>query len=193
MNPRGERRAAKWEASGRTPTFPLTRCCESAIPSVSFSGGELDSATLAALRAINPRYVVKYDICTTNGFGPGHHLYEKDGEQDGSALLRMVFPLQYDLDRQWPEGGPRAPGPWLIEAVKRHLAKPSADEQLSAAVEAEEQRERKNERDREEHAKHFGKEMGPWVRAHLTGQRRGGVNAARRRSKKDPKVQVAVK
>lgn len=76
------------------------------------------------LQKIDKNFEVVYDRCTSaNDQEPSHHLYRVlsygGGPMDDRLVLEMS--LQYDMTKAWPEGRPRAPGRWLIQAIKERL------------------------------------------------------------------------
>lgn len=188
MNPRGERRMRKWDKLGRQPVCPMTRCTLAALPTSSYSGGELSKHDEAELKRIDSKFRVVYDVCTTNGFGPGHHLYREVDMQDGSPVLQLEFSLQWDIDMKWPEGRPRAPGPWLIEEVKKRLRTCSVDEQIENMIEKSEAADRAAAKEFDQENMDRAKDLAPWAKAAMEGGeyhgRRVRLNASRPRGKK---------
>lgn len=110
------------------PRRPLSRCIRADICPASwvFENGPEEAVVAEELRRIDRGFEIIYDRHTapwTRLDGPAHHLYRvvKRGGTPSDDELVLEFSLQDDIGKSWPLGTPRAPGRWVIPAVKARL------------------------------------------------------------------------
>lgn len=123
MNAAGLIRFRKWEAGGKKGLKPLTDCIAAVFLDVQYYKGDMvDSALERRLREIDPQFEIIYDRCTTShNMEPGFHLYRrvKGLPETSGRQLKLEFSLQKDCNQPWPLGGPREPGPWVIDEIRK--------------------------------------------------------------------------
>lgn len=129
MSPVALTRMQRWRENGPQP--PLTQCQRCDLGDSAWVGGEPPSSVFLNLRQIDPYLEIIYDRFTAKGDQPGHHLYYRQrtaGSPMGDTLV-LQWSLQEDISVPWPQGKPRAPGAWVVDAVKkRHLKFQDGDE-----------------------------------------------------------------
>lgn len=126
MNDAGIIRFRKWEMNGKKPLAPLPDCVAGVFMDVHYFKGTVDEMVeprlFRALHAIDPAFEIMYDRCTTRGGSdPGFHLYRRTEGMAGlsSRRLQLEFSLQHDMTKPWPQGGPREPGMWIIDHIRK--------------------------------------------------------------------------
>lgn len=126
MNDAGIIRFRKWEMNGRKPLAPLPDCVAGVFMDVHYFKGTVDEMVeprlFRALHAIDPRFEIMYDRCTTSGgSGPGFHLYRRTEGMAGvsNRRLQLEFSLQRDMTKPWPQGEPCEPGMWVIDHIRK--------------------------------------------------------------------------
>jgi hypothetical protein len=120
---------------------PLARCLRLEIPQAGYAC--TDHFLMARLKQrirdeIHSSFEIVFDWSTSgsNGLLPGHHVYQvvqKAGIPSYDELM-LVMSLQNDDTQVWPKGVPRAPGEWVIEALKKRL-NPEVQNEIVESVE----------------------------------------------------------
>jgi hypothetical protein len=122
LSPRGQLRRERWESGdGQQP--PFTECLRADIADASWGCYRVPPELSAAIRTIDPRFELIYDPFTLppGDRRPAFFLYSVKFDRNGGRdALRLEIPLQWDMEYAWPDGGPRAPGAWLVDAYRRH-------------------------------------------------------------------------
>ncbi len=195
LNGMGEARRQKWLANKCKPLKTvLKRAQAAAFPQSSYHGINADPDTMRVLHSIDPNFEIIYDMHTAKQYGPGHHLYRrvKGDRLSADRELVLEFSLQYDLDKPWPEGVPREPGRWVVDAVRQRLKGRTLDEKdpVEQAIEDQDRMQDKADAEVLEMEQHFEKEMRPLLQKVDDGRALKGKH--RRYRPKDRKTTVQV-
>jgi hypothetical protein len=171
-------RLERWLRTHNAPRKPLTECRRGDL---ILSGGAyvpVPRDVSDAVRAVYHEYEILFDLVTTDGRGPGYHLYRRKGPGGcpSDDLLRLEAPLQYDMEQLWPLGRPRYPGMWFLPLLKAaEKARQPGDE---AAIEARNLRESRESimGDFAKHDREYDDSMGMVLRELAIPIHRGYMN-----------------
>ncbi len=119
------------EASTGIVQSPMQRCCRLEIPRKSYISHDPYRLGYIA-QSLKPlgNFEIIYDWATAggNGMKPGHHIYRllRRGGIPSLDTLYLVWSLQRDDTKMWPNGEPFAPNAsncqFIIEKIKRMLS-----------------------------------------------------------------------
>lgn len=113
----------------RGPRPPMQFLYRRDLPLITWIGGDYEPSMEIALQNLDRGFEVLYDrSCAPSDMSPSHGLYRclRRGGSPNDDYFVLEFMLQYDMDKGWPHGKPRAPGMWLVEEVKKRMAKKDA-------------------------------------------------------------------
>jgi len=104
---------------------PMSMCTRADIPEAHclIHDDATVRRTVKAIRRLDPTLTILYDRATTcSAMMPGYHVYR----DIGGGRLVLVTSCQANMNAIWPNGGPRKPGLWLVDALLR-MCRPVED------------------------------------------------------------------
>lgn len=122
LSPRGRLRVQRWQDDGEGQP-PFTDCLRADIVHASWGCWRAPAELTAAIKRIDPSFELIYDpvTLTPGDSQPAFFIYSVKINRNGLRdALKLEIPLQWDMHSEWPEGRPRAPGIWFIEAYREH-------------------------------------------------------------------------
>jgi len=113
-------REKQWLENGTQ--LPLNQGHVGDLPSSTWIGGDVPWVLQEKIRRIDPDFKIIYDrLAAPDSLSPSHFLIRitRRGGTPAASSFVLEFPLQYDIEMEWPHGTPRAPGEWVLDAIKQ--------------------------------------------------------------------------